>query len=189
MKNRGFTLVEILVALALSGLLVMGLQAMLVGARRAERRLAARTAAGRSSAVLADWLHQDLENLTAGSQPQLQDNQLLLTTVNSLRSQRPTPRAAVNVRYRLVPVAQGELRLERSEWDFGTDAPPQGVPLGPELRASQWQVFDGRQWVQRWPPPTPRPGRALRWNWQISDGNSGQVIIPLAPLMWRPRDA
>jgi len=188
-RGHAFTLVEVLVGLALGLLLVGSVQSLVLGSYRLANAVEVRTSAARQGQLPFELLSADLESLPAGGGLALRDGTLTFSTLNALASPRLATRHAVGVAYELEAGSGASQQLVRRERELGEDSTPGAtVVLAAGLRSIAIDVFDGRQWQSRWPLPTPRAARAVRMIVEHQSGQRDERIIQLAPLEWRRHD-
>lgn len=188
MNKRAFTLIEVIVALALSGLLVVGLNGMSVGAHRAAGTVQQRSEQVRRSSHFGNLLRDDLDNRSPGNEVTLNSGHLRLSTMNSLANQRMTTRHGVEVEYALESGAADNGVLLRREWELSQEPGTDGIPVLKGIKSVRFHVFDGQKWLDAWPPPVFRPGRALRIDIAGADGKPRTEVIALSPIRWRRHD-
>lgn len=188
MNRRAFTLIEVIVALALSGLLVVALNGMLVSAHRAARFVEQRSDQVRRSSHLGNLLRADLDNRLPGNDVTLKSGHLRISTTNSLTNQRLTTRHAVQVEYASEAGLPGHGELRRREWEFNQEPSADGIPILKSALSVSFRIFDGMKWLDAWPPPVFRPGRALQIDITGDDGKTRTDVIPLYPHRWRRHD-
>ena len=115
MTRRGFSLIEMLAAAALSAVLMIGLLAVIAGVGRTRRAFAERTEQAAWSAGVADLLRTDLRNaqtIKVGA------NQLTLTGTGALDAQTLAPtHRPVRIEYSL-QTAAGQSWLIRRQVDL-----------------------------------------------------------------------
>ena len=183
---RGITLVEILVALALTALLLGAVGQLIVRGHRLERELHQTAQASARIARPLDILRSDLQQLPLSGSLQLTGEGLRYVTLQALQSSRPTLRSPVEVRHTLEPDPDGRSRWIRYESPPGKVAGAASpLMLAQDLRGLSFAVWDGHGWESRWPPPTPRTALALRISTESASGQTHSAVIPLRPLRWR----
>lgn len=188
-QPRSFTLVEVLIALALGVLLALGVQSLTLGAYRVSTQIQKEAAHAAARCLAFDILAQDLSNLPAGGGIALGNGALVMTTLNSMAAQRPVARHAVTVQYRILTNAVTGKRLVRWEGPLGSEPlADSGVSLTDTLQSAEFKVFDGQKWQSTWPPATPQVARALRVSVTWTGSDQDERIVPLTPLRWRSRD-
>ncbi len=184
---RGFTLVELLVALALAALLIAVVQRVLLHLRRSSARLEATQPKDRSTAAALRLLRQDLENLPVGGAIELHEGRLAFVTLSALQTQRLAARQAVAVEHIWEASADG-WRWRRRERALDAPPVPGGILLADGLREVAVEMFDGRQWQSRWPMATPRAARMLRMRFGLRAPEDPAVLISIRPLACRRTD-
>lgn len=183
-RRRGFTLIEVVIALGLGVLLLLGVQRIVVHAHRAAQAVeAVENAEGRESLPFS-ILGGDLASLPAGASFVLRDAALEFRTLNALQSQRMAARHTVNVRYSWRQAESGGFRLLRTEWELDR-APGEktGFPLAVGRTRVSFEIYDGQRWHQRWPLRTRRSARAIRLRLERRD-ESRERVLPLKPMRW-----
>jgi len=184
----GFTLVEVVVALALGVTLLVAVQALVVTSFRTSVEIQSRSAAQAARELPFDLLGPDLASLPAGGGFTLGYGGLTFTTLDSLHSQRLAARHAVVVRYRGEQAA-GRVRLVRQEREVEDQRfSDSGVVLTQDATAIHLEILDGRSWHDRWPLRTARTPAALRLTIEGPEGESLVHVFPLQPMRWRRHD-
>jgi prepilin-type N-terminal cleavage/methylation domain-containing protein len=180
--RTAFTLIEVTVALALGGLLLVGVHALTVSAHRAHTTLVERQHAADQAAWPVSLLRRDLQQRTQRDALTLRDGVLTVSTLNACFTARSAARHAVAVRYQAVEGAWK--RQEREPQDAGVRWQSIRLPW----RTAGFEVFDGQTWSSVWPTSVYRAPRGLRLTASSSAGQQAAWTIPLGPHAWeRPR--
>jgi type II secretory pathway component PulJ len=188
--RRAFTLVEVVVALGLGVLLVVGVQGLIVQAYRTSRTLEDRAQAEAVTRLPLELLEQDLAG-TMGGDLVLTNQSLTLRTANAMQSQRIATRHVVHVRYRAVQDPDGTWRLARQEWELDAPVPEaqsSGVVVAEGLAGVHFAAFDGRSWQGTWPPRVARRLLAVRGELTRENGAPEPRVFRMAPWRWRRHD-
>ena len=184
--SPAFTLIEVVVGLALGVLVVGALQSLLVHSYRVADTIQRRTDETARNSWPQELLRQDLLSRPAGDDLILRDSSLQFTTLNALQSPRIASRHAVTVRYRTECTEDNRLRLIRQEWEIGSKPPERGgVVLTDDVTAWEIAVYDGRQWCTAWPSSIPRPAYAVRVHCGGPNDMETHEVIQLVPLAWK----
>jgi len=184
-----FTLIEVVVGLALGVVLLAAVQRIVVGAYRTSGNIEQRSAADAARARPFQLLAADLQDRPAGGGLTLHDGVLTLPTLHAMQSPRVAARHVVSVRYRLEPAARGSFQIGRAEREPDDDVwTGAGVPLAEGVATVTIDVFDGERWHPEWPQSVPRMARAVRLTIEWSTGQRAERIVPLTPLQWRRHD-
>lgn len=162
MRRVGLTLIEVVVALALGVVLVVGVQTLTVRAHHAARHLRAQEASTRRTEALHDLIRTDLLSMPSVGNMAVRDGELQVTTLNNLEPDSSRTRQTVSVRYRAVENT-GSYPLERAQRNARQEQWPAGAVLAPYVQAVTFDVHDGRSWQTGWPPQTlSRPAGGFR---------------------------
>lgn len=183
---RGFTLVEVLVALTLVALLAVSVQVLTLRCQRTCTRLTERVQARDARRAALDLIAQDVSALPVAGSLSLGKDGLRLATLSALQTPRMAARHAVDVRYQLVADPNGSA-LIRNEREPASRDWPEGVELASGLAAATFELFAGRSWHTSWPLAAPQAAKALRVQLAWADGTAENLLLPLAPLAWNER--
>ncbi len=187
MRHCAFTLIEVVVALALGVLLAAGVQSLTVHAFRTSAQLQREHTLAARRELAFILLEQDLATLPSPGVV-LSAGGLQFTTAAALQSDRTVTRNAVDVRYVVEPDRSGRQRLLRIEREPGAASGPAGVELATALKTAQFAVFDGGDWLAVWPTGVPRAALGLRVRLEWPDGQALERRLALAPWHWRRHD-
>lgn len=183
--RRGYTLIEVLVALGLGLVLAAALQRFLVGAYRISRDLEADQRTAARAALPFELLAADLRNLPPGGDFALDADGLRFVTLNALDTGCTAARHAVRVRYSWAQAADARVRLRRAEQELtAVTAPGPGVLLTEPADRVVAEIFDGQHWQTRWPLPLPRRPQALRMTLTTTAARPYSRTVRLAPFEW-----
>jgi len=167
--TAGFTLVEVLVALAIAAVLLTVVHELLTTTVHQQDLIRASEQSRIATGTLAGILHRDLEGLYAGggedeaafalessrAYPSHSVTLSFLTATPELRLSHEQQSAVRRVVYRLKPstTRTGCLALRRAEQPYASaeDAFSEDVLLTDELIDFEVSVFDGASWVGEWP--------------------------------------
>lgn len=181
MKRAGFTLVEVLVALALAALLAITVQSLVVHAYRVSRSVEQRQAARDQGQMTLDLIEADLRSLPVGSGVELKEGALTFATLNAQRGDLLAARQMVQVRYS----RQVDGQVQRQEALPGQriqDAA--GVGLEHGIKRLALAVYDGQTWQKDWPLPAGRAAWALRVELALDEDCRVSRVVPLGPFRW-----
>lgn len=201
MNRRGFTLVELLVGLALLGLFLTLVNGIYSGtARNREVSRAATTSAHEASVsthLMADefamaffsplWIERTAFTLETGADDNAEVE--FTTRVPNI----DTLRVGGDVRLRYALVAEEERKdrfiLRRTEGaDFFSDLDRRGVAYDMMTGVKQFAVkcWDGEEWVDRWAtdPQDPRLplAVAVKIVWSRGEGEAEETLVTTAPV-------
>ena len=185
--KRGFTLVEVLVAVALSTGVVIAVQTLLVRTLASARAIEHQQTAAAERTAGLDLLADDLAALAVGRELRVApEGPLSIATLNSLCLNSGHVRHAVRVRYVWEPDHRGGA-LVRREYDVAEDENSPAAIAVIVARIAAWRVtvWDGQSWSTAWPPATPRPPVAVRVWIKRTSGEESERVIQLAPRAWR----
>ena len=186
--RNAFTLVEVMVALALGALLLAAAQRLLGFAHRTAVTVQADERARSFAAAPFDVFRDDLRMRPAGGGFSLRGGILEFVTLNALMSPTSAARHSVQVEYEAV-TGRGELALERRERELeAPDEPWVALEVVRGLTAVEFAVSDGRSWQPEWPPSIPRAATAIRLRLTHADGRIDERDFPLGALRWRRHD-
>lgn len=187
---KAFTLVEVLIGLALGVILLIAVQSLVVHAYRVSVSIGERNARDAARELPFELLRQDIEALTRTGNLTLEHGVLSLGSLSAMQSQRIAPRHAVRVRYAPALTGTGAYRLLRIERELGDDSEARtGVVVASDLQSITFEVFDGREWHGTWPPRVARRPQAVRLRIVDGRGQLRERIVRLAPQRWRRHDA
>lgn len=187
---RAFTLVEVLIGLALGVVLLIAVQSLVVHAYRVSVSIGEQSARDAARELPFELLRQDLDALTRTGNLTLEHGVLSLGSLSAMQSQRLAPRHAVRVRYAPALTDTGAYRLLRIERELGDACDVRtGVVVAGGLRSITFEVFDGREWHGTWPPRVTRRPHAVRLRIVDGRGQPRERIVRLAPQPWRRHDA
>ncbi len=154
--NRGFTLLEVLVAIMLASLLLTSIYGVFSTTSAAKEQVDQQGAALHLGRVLISRLDRELLGLTlnepdplpviAGGENSLNEPYLAFVTT-STGAPQPGMR---KVRYRLGRDQQGQLTLWRSETGLNSRAPATEENLAHGIAQLTFNFFDGRNWQDHW---------------------------------------
>lgn len=188
-RVRALTLVEVLLALAIGALLTLLVQVFVVRTYLIHRTLAQRDVKWAQSQLPFRVLAADLANLPQQGTIALHNEELVVTTLQALAVPEVGARRLVRVRYTL-RTHSGQFGLHRYEQLAADDSPwHSDALLVSSVRAVRWEIYDGKEWYTKWPPPDPRPPAALRITLEGTESSVAQRIILLTALPWRRHDA
>lgn len=188
-RRPAFTLIEVVVALALGVTLLVAVQGLVVQAYRTSVQIEDRAARDATRTLPFALLGQDLASRPTTSGLWLQNGALSFTTLNAMQSTRVAPRHAVSVRYAYERTGDGTSRLLRRESEPGRDDRTGAtVVLADGIATATIDVFDGQGWHDRWPLRVSRQACAVRIKLTWSNGEAKTQIVRLAPLRWRRHD-
>jgi prepilin-type N-terminal cleavage/methylation domain-containing protein len=188
-EPSAFTLVEVIVALALGLLLLAGLQGMTVQAWRTANTLERQQTERDRRALVFDLLAADLAALPPVGGVEVAGSRLRLVTLHAMSAGRDAARHAVDVTWTTRGAPTDRLELLRSERELGAEKPDaDGCVLATDVVALNCEVFDGSRWSATWPPPAPRSPVALRIMLQRSGAQPEQRVFRLALWSWRKHD-
>jgi prepilin-type N-terminal cleavage/methylation domain-containing protein len=169
-QSRGFTLLEVLVALALTAVCLVVLQRATGDAARAERRLAADVQArGTASAALAHVL-AEVPRAVPGTLHVARAPTPSTPALEFVLSE-PVPEV---VRYRLGP--GGLERLAHPRFAVSVADTP-AVPLLPEARHFIVRARDAQGWHDAWDEP--RPPTAIAFDLTLASGEHLATSVAL----------
>lgn len=184
-RRWAFTLIEVLIAMGLGVLLLLGLQRIVIHAYRAAQMVESEETANARASFPFSMLAADLAGLPAGAGFVLGGRSLTFRTLSALQSDSIAARHTVNVRYTWEPDGSDELALLRTEWEL--EAEPEdsvAVTIAQGLQRASIEIFDGQGWHGRWPLRTARAAGAVRLRLERGD-TSGMRVMRLKPMRWR----
>lgn len=185
MKRSGLTLIEVTVALALGVLLVAGVQVLTVRSYQTAKSLRTEITNTQSQEGWLCLLRTDLLNQTATGNLSLQNDELVITTLNDLEPTSLCTRSTVAVRYR----READGFLSRTQRDVAVESWPDGVCVLPKVKKIDFEVFDGQFWHGQWPlPHMSRRAIGLRILIETEEGAASEVILPLSAMHWSRHD-
>ncbi len=187
--RSGFTLVEVLVGMALGVLLIVTVQSLMIHVYRTGATLEREWHEEALADLPFELLAADLASRPAGGGLSLTEGALTIQSLNSMESQRAAARHAVQVRYSLDRQRPRAQRLTRNEAELDADGVPEtSVELASELIGATIEIYDGQAWHVRWPLPSGRAPRALRLTLVDQDGSRRERLYLLAPRSWKRHD-
>lgn len=199
-SQLGFTLLELLVAIAVFALLSLGIYQVVDGVRRADQTSAALTERMSSMQRAMQLLHNDFTQVVARRQRsdglsrtpllsvgdgllQSQGDGWLLIRTGVANPQMQLPRGHLQrVAYRLL-----DGQLQRLSWPFAdmpADSEPQIRTLLSEVEGLQLMVYHDGQWQRQWQNPDALPS-AVRLRLTVRGwGELERVwLLPAAPIL------
>ena len=185
--RSAFTLVEIVVALALAALLAVACLQLVVHAAHSSKIMEERATAMDLESWPEELLAADLAARPAGGALRLNEDGVQFATLNALQTERDVARCRAEVTYRSVPESSGT-RLDRMESSAAIPSRPD-VVLVRGARSIRFSIWDGQTWHNTWPPPVPLPARALRMELTRAGQPTRSRVFPLQPLAWRRHGA
>jgi prepilin-type N-terminal cleavage/methylation domain-containing protein len=169
-RARGFTLLETLVALAVTAIVLTALATAVPAALRANE--AARARLDRATAARAFLLHLERELASALAEP---------CTVAAEPATRLEFTGGTEPGARLAYTLERGAVVRRS-WPRFTAPDPQapGVPVLNEVAALSLEAYDGREWLATW--TANRPPEAVRVRLRFADGETASSVagVPIA---------
>lgn len=184
--RRGFTLIEVLVAATLSLVVVVALQALLVGSLQRLRAVEQRVTTQQEATAELDLLADDLASLAAVPDLHVMRGRLWFAGLNCLCAPTDSVRRTVRIEYEWQPngTPSGG-SLVRHEAAFEHLNEPHSVRLSNRVVDFQVAVWDGKVWHNTWPLATPRPATRLRVMLRRGDGRIIEREYRLAALPWK----
>ncbi len=190
--RRGFTLIEVVVAMALGVLLLTAVLGLVVRSRQLHDRFMQQARGQDLLAAPLRILADDLRAAGPGAAIDLRDGSLTFDTVNAMHSTRLVPREQTRVRFALVPDAGHAARIVRMEHPRGAfDGPDAAsMPLGGSVEELQIRAFDGREWhaERRTEAAWPVVAIAVEIRFEPQDEVTRHVF-PIRPPPWRHHQA
>lgn len=185
-KRPGFTLIEVLVAATLSLVVVVALQALLVGSLQRLRAVEQRITTQQEAAGELDLLADDLACLAAVPDLHVMNGRLWFAGLNCLCASPDSVRRTVRIEYEWQPNSTPSGgSLVRHEAVFERLNEPHSVRLSNRMVDFQVSVWDGKVWHSTWPLATPRPATRLRVTLRRSNGQIIEREFRLATLPWK----
>jgi len=160
--NRGFTLIEILVAIAIASLLLLGIYGVFGGLSSARNQIEASGAAYHQARVLFDRISRELRSLVPPNATSLtlrggtdqRGRTYLEMTSSAATPLGGAPGGTVMIRYLQSEdetpgsTEQALYRLERPWW--GADDDQLGQRLIAAVAEFNLRFYDGNQWLDAW---------------------------------------
>lgn len=181
--NRGFTLIEILVAIAIASLLLLGIYGVFGSLSSARNQVEASGAAYHQARVLFDRISRELRSLvppTANSLPLQggtdQRGRPYLEMISSAATpQGGAPGGTVTIRYlRSEDETPGSseqalYRQERPRWESADNQ--QGQRLINAVAEFKLRFYDGSQWLDEWAATASALPQAVEINLVLANGD------------------
>ena len=155
--NAGFTLLEILVAIALASILLTSIYGVFTTTSDAKQRVEKQGEAMHLGRVLIERLDRELLGLVPGNSegaiPVLNGGinsmgePFLEILTNSGSTRQPGIR---QINYRLGPDEVGKLTLWRAEKSLNTPGAAKEENLAQEIDKLTFEFFDGQNWQEEW---------------------------------------
>lgn len=158
--ERGFSLIEIMAALAIFGIVAVMAQQALMLAIRSESRVSERRAALALLQRAVTQMARDIENIApraVGNEPAMIVAEGALTLT---RGGTPNPAGLLRSGFQRVRYALSEEGLERTVWrvlDPAPDQSPHARTLLPGATGFRVRVWSGGAWQGAWPGIDPSP--------------------------------
>ena len=195
MNNRGFTLLEILVAVALASLLLSSIYGIFTTSSEAKERVEKRANALHLARVLTSRIERELlglsldeqattELLAGGTNPRGEPYLRLLTS--SSGSPRPGMRW---VRYRLAADQDNRITLWRAEKGVNEQAEAVEERLAQGIEKLRFAFFDGNSWRQEWQSLTDGRPLLVRAEFELAEISADPPLVGIFSLPQRGRNA
>jgi type II secretion system protein J len=201
--RKGFTLVEILLSLAILSVVLLLLLSAFTGASRTREALTARSREFRQIRIAMDRIGSDLQGAFSSSirqdsaltckEDQLSGNPAATFVFTAFELPEPgsgrPPANVVKIKYYPVVGADGtsmELHREQSDLPFlENKIPLREALMAVGLKGFRVELYDGTEWVKEWPPPgktkTALPKRAaVTLVDSRGDTYRREVLLPLS---------
>lgn len=191
-KRGAFTLVEVVVSLALGATLLCAALALVVQSQRLHGRLTAAAVVADQRMLPLRLLQDDLAASPSGAGIILDDYGVQFDTFNAFATPRAVGRCPTRVRYLIERSNDGSIGITRQEQERGAFDSAEALysRLDSPMAEFRCTLFNGRQWHSKRTSEDAWPVWALAVEYRARDDSEiTRRVFPLAPPAWRHHQA